>query len=325
MSVNLELPTAEGLRYLAPGKTRKKILKPMRQIQQGISFQQNLLEGEKKERKTKKAGFSGGAALLRASEGSCKSRKLSNRKRFTNPSAASEMGRKTVCASRTKYADDCWGTMENDYQMMKVTEALYQGYGLKRVFFSAFVKVNEDSSLPEIPGGPPLLREHRLYQADWLLRFYGFRADELLTEKAPNFNIFLDPKCDWALRHLEYFPVEVNTARYEMLLRVPGIGVKSARRILAARKNGALDFSGLKKLGVVLKRAVYFITCSGKMEQGCRLEQDFITSSLIGDERRKAWDIAHSGSYYQMSLFQDMNLQAAPTREDVFSTISGTL
>lgn len=325
MSVNLELPTAEGLRYLAPGKTREKILKPMRQIQQGISFQQNLLEGEKKERKTKKAGFSGGAALLQHQKAVAKAENypIERDSKILLPQARWEEKRFVPAGQSTQMI--VGATMENDYQMMKVTEALYQGYGLKRVFFSAFVKVNEDSSLPEIPGGPPLLREHRLYQADWLLRFYGFRADELLTEKAPNFNIFLDPKCDWALRHLEYFPVEVNTARYEMLLRVPGIGVKSARRILAARKNGALDFSGLKKLGIVLKRAVYFITCSGKMEQGCRLEQDFITSSLIGDERRKAWDIAHSGSYYQMSLFQDMNLQAAPTREDVFSTISGTL
>ena len=216
-------------------------------------------------------------------------------------------------------------TLENDYQMMKVTEALYRSYGLKRVFFSAFVKVNEDPFLPELPGGPPLLREHRLYQADWLLRFYGFQADELLTAEQPNFNIFLDPKCDWALRHLEQFPVEVNRAEYQTLLRVPGIGVKSARRIITARKSGALDFTALKKMGVVLKRAVHFITCSGKMESGCRFEQDFITSCLIGDQRRKNWDITHQDSYGQLSLFQDTNWNVEPTAEDKISAVSGCL
>ena len=124
--------------------------------------------------------------------------------------------------------------------------------------------MNEDKELPALPGGPPLLREHRLYQADWLLRFYGFKAEELLSEKKPNFNILLDPKCDWALGHLEHFPVEVQTADYGMLLRVPGIGVKSALRIVQARRSAGLTFEDLKKMGVVLKRAIYFITCRGK-------------------------------------------------------------
>src|SRR5699024_4942622 len=111
----------------------------------------------------------------------------------------------------------------------------------------------------------PLLREHRLYQADWLMRYYGFAASELLDEARPNFNLFLDPKCDWALRHLEQFPVEINRAPYETLLRVPGVGVKSAVRIVAARRRSALRFEDLKRIGVVLKRAAYFITCSGRM------------------------------------------------------------
>ncbi len=122
--------------------------------------------------------------------------------------------------------------------MMMVAEALYKNYDLKRVFYSAFVPVNQDSSLPALPGGPPLLREHRLYQADWLMRFYGFQAQELLSEDRPNFNVLLDPKCDWALRHLEQFPVEVNRADYYTLLRVPGMGVKSVKRIIAARRSG---------------------------------------------------------------------------------------
>lgn len=133
-------------------------------------------------------------------------------------------------------------------RFLSVAESLYRKFDLKRVFYSAFVKVNEDKDLPALQGGPPLLREHRLYQADWLLRFYGFEAGELLSEKNPDFNLFLDPKADWALRHLEQFPVEVNCASYEELLRVPGIGVKSARRIVQARRSSRLEYQHLKRL-----------------------------------------------------------------------------
>lgn len=321
MSVNLELPTAEGLKNLAPGKTRDKILRPMRQIQRGICQQENLLEEKKNQYKSlyekKRAGFSGGASLILPEEKEVKT------SAFYTPASVRNTKRFVPAGQSTQMI--VGATLENDYQMMKVTEALYRSYGLKRVFFSAFVKVNEDPFLPELPGGPPLLREHRLYQADWLLRFYGFQADELLTAEQPNFNIFLDPKCDWALRHLEQFPVEVNRAEYQTLLRVPGIGVKSAKRIIATRKGGALDFTALKKMGVVLKRAVYFITCSGKMESGCRFEQDFITSCLIGDQRRKNWDITHQDSYRQLSLFQDTNWNVEPTAEDKISAVSGCL
>ncbi len=139
---------------------------------------------------------------------------------------------------------------------------------------------------PRPPGtfSRPLLREHRLYQADWLLRFYHFRAEEILDENQPNLDPRLDPKCGWALRHLEHFPVEVNRADYETLLRVPGIGVKSARRILAARRLGPLNFQGLKQLGVVLKRAQYFITCSGRMERGLRVNPDGLLRHLVALE-----------------------------------------
>ncbi len=209
--------------------------------------------------------------------------------------------------------------------MMRVAEALYQNYDLKRVFYSAFVRVNDDSLLPVLPGGPPLLREHRLYQADWLLRFYGFQAEELLSEEKPNFNVFLDPKCDWAIRHLEQFPVEINRADYRTLLRVPGLGVKSARRILAARRSGALDFPDLKKLGVVLKRAVYFITCSGKTMYPVRMDQNYITNQLMGTERRNAWEIEHHDSFRQLSLFDDCRINMPVTAEDQLSAVTGSL
>ena len=193
---------------------------------------------------------------------------------------------------------------ENDYQIMKVAEGLYQNFQLKRVFYSAFVNVNHDSNLPTLPGGPPLLREHRLYQADWLLRFYGFSAGELLSEDRPDFNIFLDPKCDWALRHLEAFPVEINRADYNTLLRVPGIGVKSANRIVKARRHSRLDFSDLKKIGVVLKRAAYFITCSGRMMYSIPQNEDYICSCLMQDKTQIPKEIRDS-SYKQISFFDE--------------------
>ena len=176
-------------------------------------------------------------------------------------------------------------TGDSDRHILRLTEALYRRYQLKRVFYSAYVPVVESSLLPALDTKPPLLREHRLYQADWLLRFYGFQAEELLSEEEPNFNPLVDPKCGWALRHPEFFPVEVNRASYEELLRVPGIGVRSARRIVTARRGGALYHEDLKKLGVVMKRAQYFLVCRGKRAEGLRFTQDSVLRSLIAAER----------------------------------------
>ncbi|WP_124066293.1 putative DNA modification/repair radical SAM protein [Clostridium sp. E02] len=265
MSINLELPTAEGLKKLAPGKTREKILTPMKQIQKGITANQFELVEYKKTSSFVPAGQSTQMIV--------------------------------------------GATPESDFQMMMVAEALYNNYDLKRVYYSAFVPVNQDRELPSLPGGPPLLREHRLYQADWLLRYYGFQAKELLSEERPNFNVLLDPKCDWALRHLELFPVEINQADYYTLLRVPGMGVKSVRRIIAARRGGPLSFDALKKIGVVLKRAHYFITCSGRMMYPVKIEEDYICRHLVGDEKRKVWDISSSGMFRQLSLFDDVGVQ----------------
>ena len=194
---------------------------------------------------------------------------------------------------------------ESDYEIMSVSEALYQRFDLKRVFYSAFINVNQDASLPALESGPPLRREHRLYQADFLLRYYGFEAGELLSPSRPNFNIFLDPKCDWALGHMESFPVEINTADYNTLLRVPGIGVKSASRIVKARRTGSLDYSHLKKMGVVLKRAVYFITCNGRMMYDfLKVDEDFITRRLVGEEKELQRYYQQSQIHYQqLSLF----------------------
>ncbi len=260
MSVNLELPTAEGLKKLAPNKHRKNILTPMRQIQQGITQSKNEI-----------MVYKHAASFVPAGQ-------------------STQM---IVGATR-----------ESDYQVMMVAEGLYKKFDLKRVYYSAFVNVNEDKDLPALVGGPPLLREHRLYQADWLLRFYGFEANELLSEQKPNFNILLDPKADWALRHLELFPVEINRADYRTILRVPGIGVRSAQRIVRARRNGSLNFDHLKKIGVVLKRALYFITCNGRMMYPTRIEEDYITRNLISAEKKLPFD-RDGMTYKQLSLFDD--------------------
>ncbi len=177
------------------------------------------------------------------------------------------------------------------------------------MFYSAFVHVNEDKALPaKTNEGPPLLREHRLYQADWLLRYYGFQAKELLSEKNPNFNVLFDPKCNWALQHLEMFPVEANRADYHTLLRVPGIGYKSASRIVKARRFGVLDFADLKKMGVVLKRALYFLTCNGKMMYPVKIEEDYITKNLLST-KEKLPDHIRNMNYQQISLFDDVKFR----------------
>lgn len=191
-------------------------------------------------------------------------------------------------------------TKESDYQILKVTEALYQKFDLKRVFYSAFVNINHEKSLPLLDNKPPLLREHRLYQADWLLRFYGFQADEILSEKQPDFNPLLDPKCNWALQHLEQFPVEINLADYKTLLRIPGIGVKSAQKIVKARKYAKLNFDDMKKIGVILKRALYFITCNGKMMYPVKIEEKYILNHML--EWKEKLPFEEQERYYQMTL-----------------------
>lgn len=295
MSVNLELPTAEGLRQLAPGKTRKTILTPMRQIQSGVAESRDLL------------GMKGGnqsaywytqkrlgrrlpsSDLTAALKGSSKKESISALSRSAGETSLATWRRRDTSRGFVPSGQSTQmiigATGESDYEIMAVTEALYQNFDLKRVFYSTFINVNQDPAMTQASLTPPLRREHRLYQADFLLRFYGFQAKELLTEKRPFFNTYLDPKCDWALGHLEQFPVEITRADYQTLLRVPGIGTKSARRILQARRTGSISFSSLKTMGVVLKRAIYFITCHGKSAYPfMKIDEDYITRNLLADE-----------------------------------------
>ena len=259
MSINLELPSHDSLKLLAPDKSRESILKPMGMITDGIKENKTDLV---KYRKTPK---------------------------FVPAGQSTQM---IVGA-----------TPETDYQIINLSAALYKKYEMKRVFYSAYIPVLEDSNLPAIDTKPQLLREHRLYQADWLLRFYKFDATELLDEKNPNFNLLIDPKCNWALNNYEYFPVEINKASYEMLLRVPGLGVIGAKKILKARRSGSLDFPDLKKLGIVLKRAQYFITCRGKAVPGIRYNPEAVLRGLLSNQ---SWELA-GPPMEQLSLFDDIN------------------
>ncbi len=324
MSINLELPTAESLRDLAPHKSRKNILKPIRQIQLGRKtnreflglpdFQNKpkLLEGQ--ELLTGQGPLKGQEPKKLLSTGEDHDiRELITSHTGIMPYRKAPLLKRNFVPAGQSTQMIVGATQESDYQIMSVAEALYDNFELKRVFYSAFINVNQDSRLPSTEAGPPLLREHRLYQADWLLRFYGFQTRELLDEKRPNFNILLDPKCDWALRHLELFPVEINKADYHTLLRVPGIGTNSAQRIIMARKSAVLDFKDLKRMGIVLKRAVYFITCSGRMMYSIRIEENFITRQLVALKDQMPFGIDKNITYQQLSLFDDVNFRPEPS------------
>lgn len=323
MSVNLELATAEALRTIAPNKTRKNILTPMRQIQLGIQRNEQLLTdyhssynslNHSRAEHDNIPSFS--PAAIDGITDTAASPILPHNASFTLP-AQSQLrdprgGPKVYVPAGQSTQMIIGAAPESDYQLVTIAEALYKNYSLKRVFYSAFVNVNHDSSLPSTEDGPPLLREHRLYQADWLLRFYGFSASELLSEAHPNFNTFIDPKCDWALQHLGDFPVEINTAPKAKLLRIPGVGPRSVERILRARRHARLSFSDISRMGVVMKRARYFITCDGKTDELFRQNEDYIVSQLMGAERRHSLEISQKGRYRQLSLFDDNNENYAP-------------
>lgn len=322
MSVNLELPSAEGLKTLAPHKNRKSILTPMRQIQNGIIHNKNqfAIESKHKYEISRNVILSDQKYQMDVSN---PNHIILNDEQMNYAVSAKHKPKFVPAGQSTQVI--IGATPESDYQIVTVAEALYQQYDLKRVFYSAFVNVNQDSMLPIQTHGVPLLREHRLYQADWLLRFYGFKSNELLSEEKPNFNILLDPKCDWAIRHLEQFPVEINKADYYTLLRVPGIGVNSARRIVKARRSSNLDFNDIKKIGVVLKRALYFITCSGKMMYNTRIEEDYITNNLVGLDKKDIFQIENQNSYRQLSLFDDVSYNILPDYRDGMKALSGQM
>lgn len=300
MSVNMELPTADGLRTLAPQKSRKKILTPMRQIQMGRK--ESFLLSTSGQSQKMPASYSSSAAGSLEQQFRQTVNVPQIHESSTHCLQESHPNQSFVPAGQSTQMI-IGATPESDYEIVHMAEALYQRFDLKRVFYSAFVNTTGDELLPDTTeSGPPLLREHRLYQADFLLRFYQFKAEEIITAEQPNLNVQIDPKCNWALNHLEQFPVEVEKADYHTLLRVPGIGVKSAKRIVTARRMGSLDYASLKKFGVVLKRAMYFITCHGKMMMPIRLEQSFILTNLLGLNEKLPPGLTGTTTFQQMTL-----------------------
>lgn len=323
ISVNMELPTAESLKKLAPNKSFKTIMEPMRMVSDTIATHRLAIGKDARIERSKGNSYLSNSIFSKENlkVSMSEDRKLENTE-GTVIGAPTTTGNRLLPASiddrKLKRAFAPAGqstqmiigaTDETDFNLLQTTQKLYQSFDLKRVFYSAYIPINEDSNLPALGTPPPLLREHRLYQADWLLRFYGFQAGELLSQERPNFNEQLDPKCDWALRHLGVFPIDVQTASYEMLLRIPGIGPKSAKRIVSSRRYGQLDFEHLKKMGVVLKRAHYFCTCGGKMMYKIPITEEYITRQLTDTNRDENWKIAHQNTNRQMSLFTDFNLQ----------------
>ena len=255
VSVNIELPSDQSLRLLAPEKTGRQILHSMGAIRSDIDENTDSLPARR------------GPAGLPLS---CTGRPSLTTSRFAPAGQSTQL---IVGASP-----------ENDRHILGLSQNLYDTYRLRRVYYSAFVPVRQDERLPVL-SSPPVRREHRLYQADWLLRFYRFRAEELLDDALPFLDLDLDPKASWAVRHLERFPVEVQHADYETLLRVPGIGVKSAQRIVSARCHQRLDFESLGRIGTVLKRARWFITCGGRSLEPSDPEEARLRLRLSGDER----------------------------------------
>jgi len=257
LSVNIEIPTENNLKILAPDKDFKSVLEPMKMISTGI------LESKEE------------------------------RKNHRNAPLFSPSGQSTQLI--------IGATNDTDHTILKLSSALYTRRDLKRVYYSGYIPVNSyDSRLPAL-NTPPLRREHRLYQADWLMRFYGFRSDEIVSTESPNLDLELDPKVTWALRNPHLFPVDINTADPLMLLRIPGIGTKSVQLILMARKHNRLNSSHLKKMGVVIKRAQFFITCNELRSQNVQDLKPEIVRQLLLDKKTIGSDAA-----VQLKLFYPM-------------------
>lgn len=300
VSINMEFAGEESLKKFAPNKDFKTIMNPMGKISDTIALHRLAIGKD--------------ARMERSIGNRYLENSIFNTKRLEEGSTygkelpvslfKGDLRRSFAPAGQSTQMIVGAGT-ETDYELLQTSQKLYQNYDLKRVFYSAYVPLNEDSMLPALDTPVPLLREHRLYQADWLLRYYGFHAEELLTEEKPDFNELLDPKCDWALRHLDMFPVEIMKASYELLLRVPGIGPTCAKRIVQSRRYGTLNYEQLKKMGVVLKRAHYFIACGGRMMYKIPVEEQYITKELTVVNRKENWEIVHKNQYHQMSLFDD--------------------
>ncbi len=274
MSVNIELPSENSLKILAPQKKKEMLVKPMRRL----------------------------ADI------------------YVNEQAEKGKYRASVLPAGQTTQMIIGASPDSDGQIIRLSQALYNNFALKRVYYSAYIPVNHGiSTLPAVP--PDLRRENRLYQADWLLRFYGFNAEELVPPGV-NFSLDVDPKCDWALRNIDKFPVEINTASYEMLLRVPGIGVKNAFRIIKARQHSVLTFDSLKKMRIVMPKSVYFVTANGEY-RGLGDKPDLIRLKLTGKTDRLLLSSSKGG--IQTSIFDNQQPQLDPLFDGDAGTVFGEL
>lgn len=331
ISINMELPTQDSLSRLAPNKSMNTIIKPMNQISETIAANRLALG---KDARMERAGinkylvnsiFGQNTKQLDMSEDNIPAfigsgnftnalygKEYNTRSRLSLPADKKDSLLKRDFAPAGQSTQMIIGASgETDLELIRTTESLYKSFDLKRVFYSGYIPLNEEPDLPSLGTPVPLLREHRLYQADWLMRYYGFVAGELLSEDNPNFDNRVDPKCYWALKHLDNFPVEVNKASYDMLLRVPGIGPKSVMRIVNSRRYTTLTFEMLKKMGIVLKRAQYFITCNGHMMNRTPIEEHFIMARLSTMEHKKNLSIQDNyEGFTQMNLFTDFDLNS---------------
>lgn len=305
ISINMELPTQESLTALAPNKNMQTILKPMSQISGTIAANRLALgKSARMERSTINKH------LINSIFGEEQKKIEINDTILNLPATRNDLNLKRSFASAGQSTQMIIGAgNETDFELIKTTQNLYKSFDLKRVFYSAYIPLNEDAALPSLNTPVPLLREHRLYQADWLLRFYGFQADELLSESQPNFDNRIDPKCDWAVRHLDQFPVEINTASYDMLLRVPGIGPTGVKKIMSARRYSRITFEMLKKMRITLKRAQYFITCNGKMLNRIPIDDKYIRMCLVDNSKAERIQILGKDTEcQQMDLFTDFGM-----------------
>lgn len=252
MSVNIELPSSNSLKLLAPQKTKQNILTPMNYISQ-----------------------------------------VSKSKYYKNKFVPAGQSTQLIVGA----------SLETDFKIINLSQVLYDKLSLKRVFYSAYVPVNNSPNLPSLITTPPLIREHRLYQADWLIRVYGFGAHELLSEDDQYFDLELDPKVQWALRNLDEFPMEINKVSFEELLRIPGIGKTSAIKILKARRMRNLTHEDLKHIGAVLKRAKYFITCNGKYCSETKFDNISIREKLLP---KNSLSKIEAENFQQLSFFSSL-------------------
>lgn len=241
LSINIELPSENSLKALAPEKNRADIIKPMAYLKENI-------------------------------QGFAQERKLIGKAPAFAP--AGQSTQMVIGASP-----------ENDLQVMSIADALYKKFQLKRVYYSGYVPISNDSRLPQLGAPVPVIRENRLYQADWLLRFYKFSLQEIVSPKHPHLDLDIDPKLAWALRNLDQFPVDVNKADYELILRIPGVGVSSALKIIHARRFKKLGWENLKKIGIAYSRAKHFIVCKDVLALPQELHEEKLRQAILGQSK----------------------------------------